>query len=188
MLDCKAEATALLSDFFSEELSKQRLSLRDFEEFAAQEGTKILREAMEKSLEKLDDKLFNQRTHDFSVKEKRSRSLASTLGDLKFTRRIYVGKYGNSAAILDEALDVDYRSKISPLAFEFLVNMASKVSYQESSNILAGKGGSVVSANTIMRAIHKIGVDCKAEDAKLAHSLYIEGVLPESKVEAEEIL
>ena len=187
MLDCKAEATALLSDFFSEELSKKRLSLRDFEEFAVREGTKILRKAMEHSLEKLDDKLFSERTHDFSVKEKRSRSLASTLGDLKFTRRIYIDKYGNSAAILDEALDVGYRSKISPLAFEFLVNMASKISYQESSNILAEKGGSVVSANTIMRAIHKVGEDCKVEDAKLAHSLYIEGVLPESKVEAEEI-
>ena len=31
MLDCKAEATALLTEFFSEELSKQRLSLRDFQ-------------------------------------------------------------------------------------------------------------------------------------------------------------
>ena len=72
MLDCKAEATALLSEFFFEGLKSQRLSLRDFEEFAVQEGTKILREAMENSLEKLDDKLFNEREHDFSVKEVKS--------------------------------------------------------------------------------------------------------------------
>ena len=45
----------------------------------------------------------------------------------------------------------------------------------------------MVSANTIMRAIHQVGEDCKAEDAKLAYSLYVEGVAPDSKVEAEEV-
>ena len=68
----------------------------DFKEFACKEGTKILRDAMERSLEKLNDKLFKERDYDFSVKGKRSRTLPSTLGDLKFNRRIYVDKHGNS--------------------------------------------------------------------------------------------
>ncbi len=187
MPNFKAEASAMLSEFFSEELAAHNYSLRDFEEFVRKEGTKILCSAMENALENLDSKLFSQCSADVCVKEKRSRALASTLGDLKFRRRIYVDKYGNSNAILDEALDIGYRAKISPRAFEFLVDMASKVSYQEAANILAETGGSVVSANTVMRAIHQVGEDCKAEDAKLAHSLYVEGVLPESKVEAEEI-
>ncbi len=85
-----------------------------------------------------------------------------------FAVEFYVDKYGNSNAILDEALDIGYRSKISPRAFEFLVDVATKVSYQEAANILAETGGSVVSVNTIMRAIRQVGEDCKAEDAKAA--------------------
>ncbi len=187
MSNFKAEATALLSEFFSEELSAQRFSMRDFEEFACKEGSRILCSAMVRALEKLDDKLFNERDHDFSVKEKRTRTLASTVGDLKFKRRIYVDKYGNTEPILDEVLDVGYRSKISPLAFEFLVRMASKISYQESANIMAESGGSAVSANTVMRAIRRVGANCKCEDAKMAHSLYVNGVLPESKNETNEL-
>ena len=88
---------------------------------------------------------------------------------------------------MDEVLDIGYRSKISPLAYEFLVHMASKISYQESANVMADKGGSVVSANTVMRAIREVGANCKCEDAKLAHSLYINGVLPASQNETEEL-
>ena len=76
MLDCKAEATALLSEFFSEELNSQRSSLRDFEEFAVQEGTTNLRNAMEHSLEKLDDKfLTSVRMILLSKKKERERWL-----------------------------------------------------------------------------------------------------------------
>ncbi len=56
---------------------------------------------------------------------------------------------------MDEALDIGYRAKISPRAFEFLVDMAAKVSYQEATNILAATGGSVVSANTNADYIRK---------------------------------
>ena len=187
MDNCKAEATALLSEFFMQEFEKSKFSLRDYEEFVLKEGTEVLRNAMCRALEKLDDTIFSEHESSFSVKEKRMRTLASTLGDLKFKRRIYIDKYGNSAPLLDEKLDIGFRSRISPLAFEFLVNMASVVSYQEASNILAGKGGSIVSANTVMRAIHRVGEDCKIEDEKLAYSLYVEGLLPESKNESEEI-
>ena len=187
MVNCKAEATALLSEFFMQEFEKSKFSLRDYEEFVLKEGTEVLRNAMCRALEKLDDTIFSEHESSFSVKEKRMRTLASTLGDLKFKRRIYIDKYGNSAPLLDEKLDIGFRSRISPLAFEFLVDMASVVSYQEASNILAGKGGSIVSANTVMRAIHRVGEDCKIEDEKLAYSLYVEGLLPESKNESEEI-
>ena len=187
MVNFKTEATAQLSEFFLQELIGSKFSLRDFEVFVCKEGTEVLRNAMISSLEKLDDRLFNEREGDLKVKEKRERTLASTIGDLKFNRRIYTDKYKNSNAILDEALEIGYRSRISPHAFEFLINMASKVSYKEASNIMAEKGGSVVSANTIMRAIHQVGNDCKTEDAKLAYSLYLCGILPESKTESEQI-
>ena len=170
-----------------QEFEKSKFSLRDYEEFVLKEGTEVLRNAMCRALEKLDDTIFSEHESSFSVKEKRMRTLASTLGDLKFKRRIYIDKYGNSAPLLDEKLDIGFRCRISPLAFEFLVDMASVVSYQEASNILAGKGGSIVSANTVMRAIHRVGEDCKIEDEKLAYSLYVEGLLPESKNESEEI-
>ena len=88
---------------------------------------------------------------------------------------------------MDEVLDIGYRSKISPLAYEFFAHMASKIFYQESANVMADKGGSVVSANTVMRAIRKVGANCKCEDAKLARSLYVNAGLPASQNETEEL-
>ena len=187
MNDFKAKAISQLSDFFCEELIDSKCSLRDFEEFVSTEGMKILCKAMSLALEKLDNELFIHHQSSLKVKEKRSRTLASTVGDLEFSRRIYVDVYGNSYPMLDELLDVGHRAKISPRAFEFLVEMASKVSYQESSNILASAGGSCISANTIMRAIHKGGENCKCEDEKLAYSLYINGVLPEARSKVSEL-
>ena len=187
MSNCKAEATKLLSEFFGEELAKSKLTIRDFEEYVSKEGTKVLRDAMVIALERLDDELFADHERELKVKEKRSRSLASTVGDLKFKRRIYVDQYGNSGSLLDDRLDIGYRSRISPLAFEFLVNMATHVSYQVSSNILTQRGGSTISANTVMRAIRRVGLDCKCEDAKLAYDLYVNGVLPDSNSEVDEL-
>ena len=187
MNDFKAKAINQLSEFFSEELINSKCSLRDFEEFVSTEGMKILCNAMGLALERLDNELFIHHQSSLRVKEKRTRTLASTVGDLEYSRRIYVDVYGNSYPMLDEVLDVGFRSKISPRAFEFLVKMASKVSYQESSNILTSAGGSAISANTVMRAIHRVGENCKCEDEKLAYSLYLNGVVPEGTSKVKEL-
>ncbi len=85
------------------------------------------------------------------------------------------------------ALDIPYRAKVSPLACEFLVHMATKVSYQESANILKARAGSTVSANTVMRLVHQVGRDCKAQDITDTQSLYCDGVIPESQTSTKEL-
>lgn len=187
MVNDRTEATKHLKEIFVRELCEQKLDLQQFEKFVLKEGKKILCEAMSGALENYDNELFASHNREVKVKEKRAKTLASTLGDLTFKRRIYVDKYGNTEMPLDEKLDIGYRSRITPTAFEFLVIMASQVSYQQSANSLAFFGGSQVSANTVMRAIHKTGLNCKNEDIKEAHEIYINGVLPDHGKEVAEV-
>ena len=180
MNDCKTQATTYLAEFFKSALFESNLSMHDFEDYVCVQGTKILAQAANRALEMLDDALYAQCAQDLRARERRVRTLASTVGDLKFSRRIYEDKYKNSTPLIDEVLDIPYRAKISPLAREFLVHMASKVSYQESVNILAARGGSTVSASSVMRLMHQVGHDCKAQDITDAQSLYCDGVLPDN--------
>ncbi len=50
MPNFKAGASAMLSEFFSEELEAHHFSMCDFEEFVRKEGTKILCSAMASAL------------------------------------------------------------------------------------------------------------------------------------------
>ena len=180
MSNFKTQATSCLAEFFRDALTESNLSMHDFENYVCVQGAKILAQAACRALEMFDDMLYAQCSQDLHIKERRVRTLASTVGDLKFSRRIYEDKYKNSTPLLDEALGIPYRAKISPLAIEFLVHIASKVSYQESANILAARGGSTVSANSVMRSVHQVGMDCKTQDITDTQSLYCDGVLPES--------
>ncbi len=101
MSDFKTDAIICLSKFFHKALIDSKFSMRDFEDYVNEQGTQILAQATNSALEMFDNMLNTQCSQDLRVKERRVRNLASTVGDLKFSRHIYEDKYKNSISLLD---------------------------------------------------------------------------------------
>jgi hypothetical protein len=181
------DAINCLCEFFYKELGEQKFSFCEFEKFVLKEGHRVLAAAMSRALEQLDDALHTGKNEDLKIHEKKKRALATTLGTVNFKRRICRDSDNNSVCLLEEALDVPFKARISPYATRVLVSAGVQVSYQKAAGFIADTGGSYISKTAVMNQIKTTGAICKEEDEGIAYDLFVNGVLPESKENPETI-
>ena len=179
-------ASTILSTAFFGLLSAERPSFESFEEKAIRLGHEVIAEAMAIALERYDAMLCAELPGAARVHDRRERVLATEVGDVSFSwRRVRGG--ARCRIPLAEALDLPWGCRVSPGAAAFLVEAGAEVSYAKAARLLARKGGSKVSATTVMRAMRAVGAACEREDEASAGSLFSDGVKPGGAVEAEEI-
>ena len=180
-------AIACLTSVFLNLLNTEFPALMQFEDEAIRIGHDAIACAMGHALDLFDRELCSNLPKETHVHEIRKRTLATEVGDVSFSRHVCHDEYGCTYVPLDEAIDLPRGMRISPGAFAFLVDAGAEVSYQKAANLLARAGGSTVSARSVMRAMRKTGDACESADIKLAHELYVNGVLPAADSKTPEI-
>jgi len=183
----RAEASALLAPVFLEILCEEGVDFESFEGRAISVGHAVIAEAMSIAIERLDARLCADLPEGCRVHDRRSKTLATEVGDLTFTYRRVRDAFGNTVVPYADALDLPWGARVSPAARSFLVEAGAEVSYQRAANLLA-RNGSRVSATTVMNAVRRAGELCAEEDAALAEELFANGVVPRADVDSPQLL
>lgn len=169
MADMRASSSLAvrhLAQVFTNILATDRtMTFEQFESKAIEVGHVVIAKAMAAALEQHDQDLCadlpdGQRVHDV-----RRRTLVTEVGDVSFRyHRVRNRADGRTAIPLADALKLPWNRQISPGALSFLAEVASEVSYQKAAELLARKGGSQVSAMTVMRALDRTEKKTAPED------------------------
>lgn len=182
-----AQMAALMAPAFAETLSSAPHRFADAERECLATGHRVLARALGLALEMLDAKLRSSLPDGTRIHDRRRRSLSTTMGDVSFSYTRCRDEHGNTVVPLADELDFPWGARISPAATEYLVAAGAEVSFKRSALLLERSGGSAVSAASVMRAVHKAGELCAAEDEAMAAALVDDGVLPDADCEASEI-
>lgn len=181
------QAVNCLSSVFLNLLKTEFPTLAGFEDEAKRIGNEVIAHAMGHALSLLDSELCSNLPKGIHIHERRKRTLATCVGDVCFTRRLCRDRYNNTVVPLDEAIDLCRGARVSPAAMDFLVDAGAEVSYAKAAALLTRAGGSHVSAKYVMGALQKCGEACEQADVRLAHELYVNGVVPDADVKEDEI-
>ena len=183
----RAEASSLLAPLFFEILCEEGIDFESFESRSISIGNDVIAGAMSMAIERFDAWLCSGLPEGCKVHDRREKTLASEVGDLRFRYRRVRDAFGNTVVPYADALDLPWGARVTPGARSFLVEAGADVSYQKAANLLA-RNGSRVSATTVMNSIRQVGALCAEEDAALAEDLFVNGVLPPGEVESSQVL
>lgn len=182
-----AKIAELMAPAFKEILSSMPGRFADAERECLACGHRVLARALSLALEMLDAKLRSSLPEGTRAHDRRRRSMSSTMGDLSFRYTRCRDEHGNTVVPLADELDFPWGARITPAATDYLVAAGAEVSFKRSAGLLEMSGGSAVSAMSVMRAVHRAGELCAAEDGAMAAALVDDGVLPDADCEASEI-
>lgn len=183
----RTQAADALSAIFTEIALREGIGLEEAEDLCIGQGHLAMSQAMSRALERLDAALCSALPVGTAVHDRRSRTLATKMGDVAFRYRRCRDEHGNTVVPLADALNVPWGARISPAASVFLVEAGADVSFASAARLLEKSGGSKVSPTSVMRRLHGIGELCAEEDERAAEDLFLKGVLPEADSSAEEI-
>lgn len=183
----RAEAASLLAPVFLDILREEGVTFESFESRSIAIGHAVIADAMSAAIERLDAMLCLDLPDGCRVHDRRGKTLASEVGDLKFRYRRVRDAFGNTVVPYADALDLPWGARVTPGAKAFLVEAGADVSYQKAANLLA-RNGSRVSATTVMNAVRQAGALCAEEDLGLAEDLFVNGVAPPGEVESGQVL
>jgi len=141
------------SSILLEELSAEE-SFNSLEEFGVTKALNLLCRSFERALEAYDEAIFQEGDSRFASKEFKSRFILTTAGSVVVNRRRYSSKDG-SVYLLDEAIDLPERVKVSPQLSRMAAIFATNASYQESANALEYYIADKLSKMTIARQLEQ---------------------------------
>lgn len=144
------------ADHFLPELLKTE-DFDAFEEFINCDMRKIAALSMAKCLESFDALLLQNIPQGWSVHERAKRRLITLLGEVSWTRTIFIDKYGRRRAWSDELLGIPKHTRISTNAFLWIVSCAAFNSYRRTSHAFYTLSGCLVSQVSVMRYVHEEG-------------------------------
>ena len=97
-------------------------SFKALEEHVRQKGAEFLQAALRELLERLDKELAGQRPRGRTLKDLQPRTLDTLVGPVTYRRRRYRDRAGRYRYLLDEALSLNKRQRVSPgLAAELVI-------------------------------------------------------------------
>lgn len=133
---------------------------------------------LEGTLESLDDGFLSTKPSNLTVEGFRSRSMVSTFGELKLRRRLYKDKSsGERRLLLDEALGLEPRARVTPKFRELAVELSVEMPFRKAAEIL-GKTMPHVSAMTVWNATKEAGEKARADGRELRERVFEHGEDP----------
>lgn len=182
-------AAAALEAALTELMASSPAGFAQLEETAKRMALASCAEALSRALEARDRELLaSSRPAGSRVHSRRPRTLATTMGDVTFSRSLLLDAAGNTLCPLDEELGLPLGDRVSPAARGFLVTCGADVPFARTARLLEMAGGSAVSATTVMSSLRRAGEAVAEEERSAARDLYRDGVPPEADSAAEEAL
>ena len=112
-------------------------------------------------IERLDDALLEHKPKHYTCVGKRPRTLSTRIGDIVINRRLYVKttkKSRNGRFLLDEALNIRPRRRVTHGLLRLLVSASTRMSFREVEEMLAEAGFSRISHTTIHEEVRFYGL------------------------------
>lgn len=143
-------------------------SFKALEEHVRQKGAEFLQAALRELLERLDKELAGQRPRGLTLKDLQPRTLDTLVGPVTYRRRRYRDRAGRYRYLLDEALSLNKRQRVSPGLAAELVMQATDQPFREAATHRKELGlPSVVSHATIHRWTRKLGqLRCQEQEQR----------------------
>ncbi len=152
--------TTFSIDVLSELFYQNLLETEDFGnhlEHVSTLGPFIMRAAFIKNLQRFDDELMASVPHSWTLQDKRQRTIITLMGEIVYSRRIYIDEYGFRRYLLDEVLGISSYQRIDPAAFIWIVHMASNISFEKTAKAFFKATGVKICRQTVMRCVHREG-------------------------------
>lgn len=159
-----------------------------FEQRAYEHGFEVIAAAMSAALEAYDDELSLQRPVTWKVKDRTSRSPVSEVGQLSFSRRVYIDEVGERRYMLDEVMDLPKRARLTPGAFDKLTGFGVETSYHAAARLFNRHIGCAVTAPTVMNALRESAAMLKGESEAAARRLFEDGEAPDGELVRSEVV
>jgi hypothetical protein len=147
----------------------------------------VSRMMLEWALRDLDDVMLAERDRNLEVVGFREKTLVSLCGEVVMRRRLYKDrKTGESRFLLDEALGMSGRERITPGLKEMLVSLATEVTFRKASEIVS-KVSPGVSAMSVWEAAKEVGNGIREEQKALREKVFELGEVPSGERAAEKL-
>lgn len=109
----KARAIAALTELFLEKTE----ACSDFsvlESICMDAGHECMSVSLGRALEARDEELMRSRPEGYVAHDKRTRTLATEMGDVSFVQRRYRDRFGLDAYLLSDRYGIPYGARVSP--------------------------------------------------------------------------
>ncbi len=147
----------------------------------------VSRMMLEWVLRDLDDVMLAERDRNLEVVGFREKTLVSLCGEVVMKRRLYKDrKTGESRFLLDEALGMGGRERITPGLKEMLVSLATEVTFRKASEIVS-KVSPGVSAMSVWEAAKEVGNGIREGQKALREKVFELGEVPPGERAAEKL-
>lgn len=139
-------------------------------------------------LEEIDMRLMEQRDRgQWEVVGFRERTILTSFGEIVIKRRLYRDKEtGKSVFLLDEALGLPPRARVTPRFKELMVKLAAELSFARSAEVI-GYLMPEVSAMAVWRALKEVGEELQRDAEEVRRAVFENGIIPEGRKKAKEL-
>jgi hypothetical protein len=134
---------------------------------------------LEVGLREIDDGLMRGRDRGLEVIGERSRGIVTTFGELRISRRLYRDRRsGEARFLLDDALGLEKRKRLSPRMQELAVDLSTEMTFRRAARIL-GRLIPGVSAMGVWNEAKAAGKRAAEEARALCCAVFERGRAPE---------
>jgi hypothetical protein len=152
--------TTICIDALSELFYKNLLETEDFGSHLENMrflGPLLMRAALIKNLQRFDDELMVGVPKSWTLIDRRPRSIITLMGEIIYTRRVYIDGFGSRRYLLDEILGIASYQRMEGAAFLWIVASAANISFEKTARSFEKMTGVKISRQTVMRCVHRAG-------------------------------
>lgn len=145
------------------------------------------------TLEEIDRRLLAHKNEGLKVVGSRKRTLITTVGEITIKRRLYVDREGHYTFLLDKALGLKPRKRVSKRMCQLALDLGTEMSFRRAANIL-GYITPTISHTGVWNAIQEAGELASTEADRLKKDVFEKGVILDGQrevgklfIEADEV-
>lgn len=139
-------------------LEELREKIKGIEEKIFKEACRLGCEAYREELERIDEQLMNKRDKkEYRHKGKRKTTVKTIMGEVEYSRSIYLTKEKKHIFLLDEMMGFEGSGLVSGLLSEKIAEMICKTSYRGTSEAISAMTGQSLSASGVWNVVQAMG-------------------------------
>lgn len=165
-------------DWDQEEMTNPQYQDANWEEECYHYGCKMAQQEALRRLSEIEERLYAGHPRDWHIEGFRERTMVTRFGEITVRRRLYKDGNGNHHFLLDEYLNWRSKQKATPSLTEALVDSATEVSFQKTSERLEKLTAGVLSKMTIHRLLRKVTTDAVQREKEEWKQVFHHGILP----------
>lgn len=151
----------------------------DFEDKVFQIACRVARELGAAVLDAFDEELMRTRPAGSRVVGMRQRRIATRFGQLTIRRRLYAEGAGKAGFLLDSALGLAPRDRLSPAIARAAVKTAASSPYRQAAAVLNELLPEPISAMAVHAVVRRTGQANRTQQQRQATDLFDLGLAPE---------